>query len=248
MLRVVIYKLIFFSIFITQFSFAGPPYDTDDPEPVELYHWEFYLSSRPIHDDAGWSGTLPHVELNYGAVKNLQLHVIAPMCFNFSQQGKKYYGYGDTELGLKYKLIKEGEVMPMIGTFPLIELPTGNESEELGTGKTQIYLPIWIQKGFGDWLTYAGGGYWINPGTDKRNWWFTGWLVQRQFTKNLSIGAEIYHTTPQDIESGSETRFNVGLVLDFTDNHHLLISAGKDIRGSVKSQFYAGYQFTFSPL
>jgi hypothetical protein len=25
---------------------AGPPYTTDDPEPVELHHWEVYLASQ----------------------------------------------------------------------------------------------------------------------------------------------------------------------------------------------------------
>jgi hypothetical protein len=25
---------------------AGPPYTTDDPEPVEYRHWEFYLATQ----------------------------------------------------------------------------------------------------------------------------------------------------------------------------------------------------------
>jgi hypothetical protein len=50
--------------------------------------------------------------------------------------------------------------------------------------------------------------------------------------------------TPQDVAGSSETRFNLGLVFDFTENHHLLISAGSGVQGPVKAQLYAGYQLT----
>lgn len=52
---------------------AGPPFVTDDPEPVEYQHWEFYIASQHVETSDGWSGTAPHVELNYGAISNLQL-------------------------------------------------------------------------------------------------------------------------------------------------------------------------------
>lgn len=47
-------------------AWAGPPFITDDPEPVELRHWEVYLSSIQQRDSSGTAGTLPHVEVNYG--------------------------------------------------------------------------------------------------------------------------------------------------------------------------------------
>ena len=31
--------------------------------------------------------------------------------------------------------------------------------------------------------TYGGGGYWINPGPDNKNFWQLGWLGQRDITK-----------------------------------------------------------------
>ena len=60
---------------------AGPPFATDDPEPVEYEHWEVYLASRLFHDKSGWSGTSPELEVNYGTIPNLQLHLIAPVSF-----------------------------------------------------------------------------------------------------------------------------------------------------------------------
>jgi hypothetical protein len=41
------------------------------------------------------------------------------------------------------------------------------------------------------------------------------------------------------------TAFNVGTVIDFTDNHHLLFSAGRSIDGPIGFQCYIAYQFTF---
>jgi hypothetical protein len=41
--------------------------------------------------------------------------------------------------------------------FPLLELPTGNEHRGLGAGHVSAFLPIWVQKSFGEWTTYGGG-------------------------------------------------------------------------------------------
>ena len=46
---------------------AGPPYVTDDPEPVEFRHWEFYLATQHFITRDVATGTAPHVEVNYGA-------------------------------------------------------------------------------------------------------------------------------------------------------------------------------------
>jgi hypothetical protein len=48
-------------------SRAGPPFLTDDPEPVEYRHWEVYVASQLARDQGGWSGTAPQLEVNYGA-------------------------------------------------------------------------------------------------------------------------------------------------------------------------------------
>lgn len=245
--RLFIFSFIFIlTLFVTP-SFAGPPYDTDDPEPVELHHWEIYASSRPVHDVEGWSGTAPHFEVNYGAVKNLQLHVICPCAFNSPNGMSSAYGFGDMELGMKYRFVNETSSIPQIGIFPLVELPTGNQNKGLGNGETQISIPLWLQKTFGRWTSYGGAGYWFNPGNGNKNWLFIGWQIQDQLLDNLSIGAEVYHNTPQVIEGASDNRFNFGMVFDVTDHHHILFSAGRGFNGPVLAQVYIGYQLTLGP-
>ena len=152
-------------------AIAGPPYRTDDPEPVDYQHWEVYGFSTATHIRGDTSGILPGVEVNYGAAPDLQLHLIAPLAFDKPADGGWQSGYGDTELGVKYRFIQEDEKgwRPMVGVFPLLELPTGNAERGLGTGHAHEFLPLWLQKCFGEWTTFGGGGYWIFPGGGNKN-------------------------------------------------------------------------------
>jgi len=225
---------------------AGPPYTTDDPEPVEYRHWEFYLASQGSRDAkaSAWSGDAPHLEVNYGVLPDLQLHLIAPFSFSWPDQGGAHYGYGDTELGAKFRFIQETGRRPMIGVFVLLEVPTGNQADGLGSGQVQAFFPLWMQKSFGPWTTYGGGGFWLNPGEGNRNWWLAGWQVQRQFMGEVALGAELFYTSPKEEQGESEVRFNLGLVIDFNPLHHLLLSAGRGLLGSNRLMAYVAYQLT----
>jgi len=231
-------------------AFAGPPFITDDPEPVDLGHWEVYGFSAGAHvrDDTG--GTLGGVEVNYGAAPNLQLHLIVPLAFDSPSGGPMVMGLGDTELGAKYRFINPGkdDWWPQIGIFPLVEVPTGNAQHGLGAGKFREYFPVWVQKDWDDWTTYGGGGYWNNPGPGNRNYWFIGWLLQRQVTKSLAIGAEIFHQTPDTVGGPDTTGFNIGGIYDFNDHYHLLFSGGKGIQNAAPTNqlsYYLAIQSTF---
>jgi hypothetical protein len=223
---------------------AGPPYTTDDPEPVEYRHWEVYLASQHEVTRDGATGTAPHVEVNYGAVPNLQLHVIAPLAYAYASGEDTTYGPGDLELGAKFRFIQEDETVPMVGTFPLLELPAGSTSKRLGTGRLHALIPLWLQKSAGRWTTYGGGGYWINPGDGNRNFWYVGWQAQMKLVDSVALGGEAFYTTPDRVGGDSNLRFNVGLILDATDHHHVLVSAGRSIVGDSRFQGYAAYQLT----
>jgi hypothetical protein len=226
---------------------GGPPFATDDPAPVDYQHWEIYLASQVAHDSGGWSGTAPHMEVNYGAISNLQLHLIAPLAFVAPSHASTQFGYGDTELGAKFRFVGETDLRPQIGIFPLLEAPSGDSNRGLGSGHTDIFLPLWVQKSFGPWETYGGGGYWINPGSGNRDWWLVGWLLQRQVTSALTIGAEVFYETAQEDGGEPGTRYNAGAIYDFSETYHLLLSAGQAIQGPSGFQAYAAFQVTFGP-
>ena len=236
-----------FSILGSSSALAGPPFKTDDPEPVEYKHWEVYLASQYERNADDTSATAPHLEINYGAYPDLQLHFIAPLVYENPEGGSAQYGYGDTELGFKYRFIHETDLQPQVGIFPLIEVPTGDEDKGLGNGQAQVFLPVWLQKSWGPWTSYGGAGYWINPGSGNKNWWFFGWEAQREITDLLTIGAEVFHQTASEEGGESDTGFNVGGIINPSELQHILFSVGRDFSGPNRFSYYIGYQLTFGP-
>jgi len=225
---------------------GGPPFVTDDPEPVEYQHWEFYVASADAKLGGDWSGTGPHFELNYGVVPNVQLHLLAPLAYDAPPSGSSHYGLGDVEVGVKYRFIQETNFLPQVGIFPLLALPTGSAGDNLGNGHMQAFLPLWLQKSWGSWTAYGGGGYGINSFSGHGNWGFVGALLQKQVLTHVAIGAEVYHqTTYQADFPNTGTAFNVGTVIDLSERHHLLLSVGRSIDGPIDFQCYIAYQFTF---
>lgn len=228
-------------------ALAGPPFRTDDPEPVEYGHWEAYLASQGSFDRDGRSLTLPHIEVNYGVYPEVQLHLIAPVEYVKPAGESSHYGYGDTELGVKVRWIQETEGCPQVGLFPLVTVPTGNDDKGLGSGTVREFLPLWAQKSWRPWTTYGGGGYGINPGTDNRNYGFFGWELQRDITGQVAIGAELFHQTRSTRGVESDTGFNFGVIINLSELQHILLSAGRDLSGPNRASFYVAYQLTFGP-
>lgn len=239
--------LVFGTLVATAPAWGGPPFETDDPEPVEFHHWEVYLASQYSHGPDGAAGTCPQLEVNYGIAPELQLHLIAPCAFDAASGSNPQFGFGDTELGAKYRFVTETDSRPQIGVFPLAELPTGDRARGLGSGHTQFFLPVWLQKRFGAWTTYGGVGYWINPGAGNRNWLLAGWLIQKQVRSDLAVGVEIVHETSQSEGGEADTKMNIGLTWDLDQMHHVLASVGPTLQGPKGYQAYLAFQFTFGP-
>jgi hypothetical protein len=224
-------------------AFAGPPFKTDDPQPVDFRHWEFYVASMQQFDRDQTSATAPHFEINYGVVPNVQLHIVAPLGYVHTTDGT-HYGYSDTELGVKYRFVNESEDVPQVGIFPLVELPTGNESKQLGSGKVQAYFPVWGQKSWGKFTTYAGAGFWYNPGSGQKNWLFSGWEAQYDFSEVVTLGGELYYQTASSVDAGSTGGFDVGGFINIGAHHHILFSLGETFSRSATVTGYIGYQLT----
>jgi hypothetical protein len=224
---------------------AGPPFHTDDPEPVELHHWEFYLAGDNSFGSHGKSGTAPHFEVNYGAMEDLQLHLILPLAYDRPESGSLRYGYGDTEAGFKWRILHESDYLPQIGIFPLVIFPTGSEKNGTGDGMYRYFLPLWLQKSAGKWTCYGGGGYWINQGAGGRDYWYTGLLIQRKILDGLALGGEIFYTTPDSADARTRAGFNFGGIFDINNNFHLLFSAGRDTDTSNLFICYFALQMTF---
>lgn len=238
----VLAALLFVMAFFPALLLAGPPFFTDDPEPVDFHHWEFYIAAMEARDDFGFSGTAPHFELNYGLAPNLMIHLISALSFDAPRGGRLRYGLGDTELGLKFRFVQETRGRPQVGIFPHVELPTGDSRRGLGVGQVQAFLPIWLQKSWGPWTTYGGGGYWINPGPGNKNYWWFGWEVQRDLSPAVTVGAEVFADTPTAVGESGVAGLNLGTIITLRPRHFILLSAGGTIHGPRALFLYVAYQ------
>lgn len=229
---------------------AGPPFRTDDPEPVEVGHWEIFEFSAATRVTGDTAGTLSGIDANFGTAPELQLHAAFPIAFDKPDGTGLVAGYGDTEFGFKYRFLTEDDEgwRPQAAIYPAVDFPTGNVARNLGTGRTHAFLPLWLQKSFGAWTSFAGGGYWINPGPGNRGYWYFGWAVQRPIAKDLSLGAELFHQTAATVGGKDQTGFDLGLVYDLSEHYHLMVSAGQGIQNRSTTNafsYYASIQFTF---
>jgi hypothetical protein len=228
------------SLFTTSPAWCGPPFVTDDPEPVEYQHSEMYIASSQTNSQSG-STVTPEVEYNYGALPDLQLSITVPYVFsNPAGQGGQQ-GFGDLMLGAKYRFLQETDSHPMMAVFPIVVTPNGDANKGLGNGGTQIFLPVWIQKTWGDWQSYGGGGYWINKAPDAHNNWYFGWELQKNISDRVTLGGEIFHETIQFPTDTATMGFSLGGVYNLDLHNRLLLSVGRELTDYSAQHKYSSY-------
>lgn len=237
-----IYRLLLLIIISVDTLFAGPPFNTDDPVPVDLHHWEFYAASQYQFEKYNDEATLPHFEVNYGAVPDIQLHLLAGMGY-VKEDNNHQYGFMTAELGFKYRFVNINNDF-QVGIFPLVELPTTTGISLLGNDHLQTFLPVWIQKSWGKFTTYGGTGYWINPGENNINSVFAGWQGQYDFSETISLGGEIYYESADTKDGSYNVAFKVGGFINLNEINHILFSIGPSLRHSNDISGYLGYQLT----
>ena len=118
---------------------AGPPFQMDDPDVIPYKNFEFYtftaVGSSPGETDLA----APAVELNWSGVRNVMFHFIVPAGAAFPSDGPATFGLTDSEAGIQVRFLDETKHRPMIGTFTMMEIPTGNPARGLGAGR-----PAWL--------------------------------------------------------------------------------------------------------
>ena len=231
------------ALLCTQKSYAGPPFNTDDPEPVEYKHWEYYVSTVNNYQQGVWSGTSPHFEVNYGLIPDVQIHLLMPVNYTTVPHQRASFGYTETEVGVKYRFLQETDSRPQVGIFPIIEVPT-RKNETFSNGKAKFFIPLWAQKSWGKLTTYGGIGYWINPGEGNRNYIFSGWEAQYDFSPTLMLGGELYYHSTDVVGGKPVTAFNLGGAINVSPKVHLIFSAGHSLGNGSFFTSYLGLLLT----
>jgi hypothetical protein len=233
--------------FASAAAWAGPPFLTDDPQPLDLHHSEFYIFAARDKTTSADAVTGPAMEYNYEPTRDVMLHMIVPYMSVFSDTGPTERGVGDMELGFKYRFVRESAAVPEIGIFPAVEVPTGDASKGLGNGRAWYRFPLWMQKSRGAWTSYGGGGYAYNDAPGQKDYWFGGWEVQRDLGDKLTLGGELYAQGAEAAGSRATTIANLGGYWNLTPGFSLLFSGGHSISGESHTVAYAALYWTWGP-
>ena len=207
---------------------AGPPFLTDDPEPVDMNHAEINLIGQQTRSSGGRSGSASG-ELNLGCAAETQCHVAVPIAFDRPVGGPSQAGLGDIELGVKFRFLDRPDDGWAAAIYPTLDLPTGDAGRGLGNGRAQLLLPLWVQRSVGAWSWDAGIARLLNRAPDARDSWFAGLLAQRSFGDALSFGAEVFRRTSTAAGEPSAAGFNAGAIVKVAPNQNLLVSAGRGL-------------------
>ena len=237
----------------------GPPYQTDDPVPVDLHHYEFYIFGGVDGTPAEIDSTGPAFEFNWGAIPRVQLHAILPWgvvapsnnpVYLPGGTGSSAFGLTDMELGVKIAIIKQTKNFPQIGTFTMFEMPTGSYTKGLGVGKVWYKLPVWMEKDWKLWTVCGGGGYQVVPQTGYRDFPYTGWLLKRTLSERLELGAEVFAHGREGFAAAQTERsamIDVGGYYHF--KHHpgeqFLFAYGHSVAGQTENYAYLGMYWTW---
>jgi len=226
-------------------AMGGPPFLTDDPVPVDYRHSELNVYSAYDETRDGSDTSFPAMEFNYGGLRDVQLHIGIPFTRTAPDGGPNQQGIGDVEVGVKYRLVHESDSSPQIAVYPMAVLPTGDSKQGLGNGRTWWRLPVWLQKSWGEWTTYGGGGYVINTAEGQKNYAFGGWLLQKDLNQKWMLGGEVFARGGDTVAGQHTTILNFGGAYRFSPEFNLLFSAGHDISGESHTIAYLGLWWGF---
>jgi Putative MetA-pathway of phenol degradation len=237
---------------------AGPPFQTDDPTPVDLGHYEAYVFATVDGTPAELDTISPGFEFNWGAVPNIQLHVILPLGIVLPSNkpiyapggtGPSAFGVQDMELGVKYGFITQTKHRPQIGSFTMFEIPTGSYSKGLGVGKVWYKLPIWVEKEYGSWSLVGGLGYAVVPQYQYRNYLYGGYLVKKVVSEKLELSAEVFSHAREGFaaaQTQSSTLIDAGGYYHFkSPGLQLLFAYGHSVAGQTENYAYLGLYRTW---
>ncbi len=154
------------------------------------------------------------------------------------------------ERGTKIAFIKETPNFPQIGIFPMYEMPTGSLNKGLGVGKVWYKLPLWMQKNWGKWLFDGGGGYQLVEQAGFRSFPYTGWLVKKELSERLELGAEVFAHGREGIataQTQSATLIDAGGYYHFkhNPNQQFLFCYGHSVAGQTENYAYVGMYWTW---
>ena len=220
---------------------AGPPFVTDDPEPVAPGGWEINVPFILERTAGKTEMDAPLFDVNYG-LPDVQLKLEFPIEIAHDDGNGTVTGAGDLLLGVKWRFFNNEQSQLQLGIYPQLLLPTGDQALGLGEGRPAFLLPLLAQKSWDKWTLYGNVGFWWQTAAETRNYVYAGVVLEREINERLTLGAELFGNSPKERGSRSEVAFNLGGTCKLNKHINLIFSGGRDIIGDTTAMAYVGLQ------
>ena len=210
---------------------AGPPFNTEFAAPIGYGNGEVDVYAQTTHIQGDTSASLPAIQADYGVLPNVEVRAVLPFAFDSSAGRQSHYGLGDVQLGVKYRFIEDGAGAwwPQVSVFPLLLVPTGDQERGLGQGHATYSLPLWLQKDFGPWTVYGGGGYSFEYGLKTRNSWFAGIAALRRIDDKFALGGEVFYKEARIVGTPSGTNLSLGGSYNLSATYHVYFALSRSV-------------------
>ena len=201
-------------LLLSMFFRSGPlhaqmPFYTDDPgvtEPKKL-HVEVFdefdgLQSSQFPD---LRQNTANVRINFSPLSRLEVDVDAPyLAIHRAPGSQTSRGVGDTNLGAKWNLREAtpDSALPALAVSFYVEFPTGDSRQELGSGLTDYWLNVILQRPLSEatrinvnlGLLFAGNTSTGAVGIQTRRGqvYTGGFALLHDVTPRLTLGGELY--------------------------------------------------------
>lgn len=241
----------------TSISFAFRPFRTEDAGISPIGFFAVELGNEFRKNDDG-KDNVTTFALTYGLLYWIETEIDFALLTLRPDSGKNEFGFGDTVILSKFKILGEkgvlydNDLFPEMVIRPSVLIPTGDEDKGLGSGNIQLGLLLVLEKNFWKVGGRANIGYFAsNDPTFDENFedrFFYGVQVDFPlFIERLRLGTEL---TGQFGENVGAPLFSLtGLIFEITEN--IVLDAGvefglKDAGSAVTA--IVGITFGFNPF
>jgi hypothetical protein len=188
---------------------AQQPFYTDDADVTDKKKFHLQISNEyDILQRASYPSLRQNTsvfELDYGLLSNVEVGIDGPLIAISNSRiitPATPFGPGDLDFHVKYNFLKEreGSRRPALTATFNVELPTGNQREQLGSGLADYFLNGILQKSLtkktklrlNGGILFAGNDTTGEIGIKSRGTVFVGGgSLVKQFTPKLDLGVEL---------------------------------------------------------
>jgi Putative MetA-pathway of phenol degradation len=218
-------------MFFPGIALAAYPLITDDTSTQGQGKYQLDLTAERDRDDSDGTRTETlntAATLSYGIREDTDLVLGMPQQHVNTETGSNSVtesGRGDVTLNLKWRFFEKSDLS--FALKPGITIPTGDEAEGLGTGKTGYDLHFLTSIGLESWGVNLDLGYTLNRNvTDERqNLWHISFDVWRNLSEEFLLGLDAGMDTNTDKTSGTYPAFVI-LGLNYSPRKNIDLDIG----------------------